>query len=137
MFDEKQRNIFKYHDGFHDRFADPVNVWRNLIRETDGNLDQYIREAKDRSGAALESRNHALDILTKATRIAFELSSFLPEDGDGVLEEDCIRILVEFVNWIKKKGQNTVSGPKSPPYTEFGDRSPMTSSLASTSTRKG
>jgi hypothetical protein len=123
-FSPEDRRIFRYLLTFPGgqqipRYADPIAVKRNLHLATGGRLNKLIADAnKDARSpddptvieedhpdrlTALQARGQ----LAHAVCLAFELPRFDSTTGEGMVEEECMALLVEYLNWL---GQKKTSG---------------------------
>lgn len=140
MFPAESRNVFSYHDGQRQRYADPLRVRRLLQKETGGelwhvwSLANEVQKALGRMARAERSPAEAgataelpegpsaemfaaEEALLDAARVAFDLPPFDPDTGEGATEEVCRRCLSSWLDWLSKKN-------------EPDDGSPTTSSAA-------
>jgi hypothetical protein len=111
------------------RYADPIAIRRNLLLATGGKLhklledankdivqiDDSLREGSAEWQAAVESSRlpedsperlqalQARGILAQAACMAFQLPPFDSMTGEGVLEEESIAILAEYLIWLEAK----------------------------------
>lgn len=125
MFSEHSREIFQYQfqtaEGVAPevRFADPIKLKRLLSIHTGGRLNEHIEAVRAMTGVEGEgiaparegsaeyiAGNVALGILADAMLAALDLPAFDPYSCAGVMEEEALRLLRSYIDWINAKKQN-------------------------------
>jgi len=86
-----------------DIVADPMAVWAKIEFELQGQFGDVWEDSKSddvskRYGAELK--------LIEATNRAFGLKAFDPKDKDGVMRDETLAALLEFVRYLNKKKEN-------------------------------
>lgn len=130
MFHDEEKKIFRYHVSDKERFADPLAVWRALVRESRGEFDRWRTDASANDPPAVAvpegeltaeqaqkfavasafrasmvmSRLDAEERILDCIRAAFGLAKFDPETGSGVPEYVCWLVLAAFEGWLEKNG---------------------------------
>jgi len=143
MFSPQQRQVFGYHDGQRERYADPLRVRRLLQKETGGELwhvwalangvqqalgavarfDRQCREAAEQGLPAPDEASRpegptgemfdAEEALLDAARVAFDLPPFDPDTGTGATEEVCRDCLAAWLDFVSKKNDEDGGSPTS------------------------
>lgn len=99
MFPERERKIFRYHDGRQEVAADPIAIHRKLSFALGGRLNETLDEIhSDDQGQAHFAQEKAL----AAVRDVFEMAPFDKGTGEGALEEDCWKALDAWLEWAEK-----------------------------------
>lgn len=110
MFPESKRQIFgPFFNGEKEVFADPLRVYRRLQVQLDGDANKYLEQSRSED---FSLAFHAKERIIPAALFALELVPFDPKTGKGTLEEDCIRVLnayLEFMDEVKKNSQKQVT----------------------------
>lgn len=111
MFDQADRDIYRYHDGSRERFGDPLAIEERLFR----GLEDHDAEALDNQ---LESKEPAivygaLAKLLPAARSAFRLAEFDEDTGAGLTREEVLAVLSGFLAWRDEKKEVAGDGPSS------------------------
>ena len=126
MPERKPEDIYGYHDGLGERYADPGAVLAMLYRALKGNPEGVRKQANQPApfgelrpdGTAGEADDGAMaawrlevieaqDQLEAASREAFALCPFDPLNGSGITRDESLKILNDFLVWIKKKQTST------------------------------
>jgi len=94
------RDIFPFWNGAAQVFGDPIAIYRRMLRAIGKPLEQQIGLTK--------GMNELLNLeayakLYDATRTAFPMVPFSPENGTGATEADCQRALDALLTWLEKK----------------------------------
>ena len=115
QFSDKDRLIYRYHDGEKERCADPLAVRRKLIQSAGGDLGRLadaaaVKEqpAPDADGGAEIARLDAEERLLKVIRFGFELPDFDPTTGAGCTEAMCWAVWDDYWKFIE--GEKTPAG---------------------------
>jgi hypothetical protein len=101
------RNVFSYHDGAGQAFADPLAVYRRFMRATEGDPDPLLRAAQRPADGAAEEpgallrRLDAEARLAEAARVALPMRPFDPATGEGATDEDCLGALYAWLEWLE------------------------------------
>lgn len=112
MFTPEQKNIFSYNNGQQVVFADPLACRRRFIRATEGQHNILLKRYYE--GAADEmSLIDAEEALVKATRTTFSLGEYNESTGQGLRDAQCLDILNEFLEWLKKNVRMPENSPTS------------------------
>ena len=108
----KETDIFgPYSDGRGNSvMADPLKVYRTLIREVGGDLKQTLA---DSNSSDLDVHIPAEETLVRAAVTAFNLAPFDPVTGTGSTETQILSVLDTFLNWIKSFQQPDTTLPTS------------------------
>lgn len=119
MFSEQERKVFRYEVAGRARWADPLAVWRALLRESGGRFLSWQKDASaDRPPAPPDGAPEEIALAHEASfllarfdaeerclacvRAAFELPPFDRDTGEGVCEQDCWDVLASFQGWLEK-----------------------------------
>lgn len=104
----KHRAIFPFWDGKRDRQADPMAVYRRLVKHERFNLQTHpaLVEAGDLD---------AMECAATATRDAFGIDGF---EAGGLTDTECLDLMVEFFVWVDDVKKNISTLPTSPLPTE-------------------
>ena len=124
MFSESERNVFFYLE----RWFDPLRVWRRLQQATQGELRQLLAlaqtpkvpddlppEEKEAVQQVTPQQMAARDRLLEAVPHAFELPPFDPSTGTGLLEEQAMGLLFQYLAWMEEKKTKPSPSPTSSP----------------------
>ncbi len=133
------KNIFQYFNGSVEVFGDPIALHRALIkglRAQGGDLAEVCKLANTHEmvdGVLVQVRPQSQaaeyqEYLYAAAREAFGLGVFKPLTGEGILDEDVLKIIDSFFEWEAKKKASTDPSPMSPPPSESPGQSPTTNS---------
>src|SRR5262245_53046488 len=128
MYSVKDRQIYRWHDGNQERWADPVDVYRKLVRvqglyqhlETIGN---YYVAAASRPFQPPEERSrddfdqlekHAQEGMAELVPVALDAFQTKQFDGnEGLLEHEVINLVRDFLHWtvdVKKTDRHGLWG---------------------------
>lgn len=132
-YPENERRSFAYFDGEKQVFADPLAVWRRLLRALDGDFHGAWEDAQPkkvlgddgkplppsdpRVASATLARLAGEERLLGAVREALALPAFDPTTGKGATEEDVQVALDAYCDYLEKKRKSTESSPTSSPAT--------------------
>lgn len=109
----KQQRVFgPYWTGAVWRFADPLELWRALQRETNGNLQKIVKDARNDDDLIAFP---ALDHLMPAARKALGMVPFDPVTGTGATEADVHGALNAFWEYLDAKKKAVDTPPTSLP----------------------
>lgn len=110
-YTEQERRVFAYTatPGVV-RHADPLAAHFALVEETQGQLATLWGTWCSTDAQEVE-RAQAGKSLATASRIAFDLASFWPEDGTGATDSDALRVLEDYFRWAEGKGQGPGHSP--------------------------
>lgn len=97
----RDRQVYKYHNGNEEVFADPIRCYRALYRETNGEFSSLVKDCSDKSNPLLAVK--AAEALIAAARVVFELKDFDKKTGEGVTDEEVDHLLDSFLGWLDKK----------------------------------
>jgi hypothetical protein len=109
------RNVFTYHDGAGQVFADPVAVYRRFMEAVGGDPDPLLQAAqRPQDGApeepgALLRRLDAERQLADAARTALPMRPFDPATGEGATDEDCLAALYAWMEWLEGNARRAAS----------------------------
>jgi hypothetical protein len=81
-------------------FVDPLVAYRKLNYALDGIPNDYISDSKSED---VQISYPAKEKIVEATRFAFGLQPFNPDDGQGTQDEDCWLIFNTFLKWVEEK----------------------------------
>lgn len=124
MFSDKQRKIFKYHDGTKTKFGDPMKISERLYgsygKDSTMSLDwEMIKNFQElKSEKAGVDALHAIERLYEHILRSFNLKPLNEEDGTGVTVEESLELIAEFGNYLEEVKKNSVVMPDLPPVTE-------------------
>jgi hypothetical protein len=119
MFTDRERLIFKYHDGERDVFADPLRVRRLFAHALDGEPNRYLERIQE-NAAAEPVAFEAMERVLAATCQAFGLTPFDPATGAGCTEEKILGVLCAFQAWEDQKKTTSATTPVWPPPSGAG-----------------
>lgn len=115
-FANRNRQIFSYWDGRRVRKADPLVVYRKL--DNDPEFDWETHPEMIDSGEDGLADN-AMEITANAVKRAFNVEPF--DGAKGLTENECIGLLVQFVDYLtalKKNGNTSQTTPASTGLTD-------------------
>lgn len=99
MYSDQDRNIYQFPDG--SQFADPIAIHRRLIIALNGDVNQALDQA-EHENPVVKARAELQ--LADASRVAFNLPYFNPEDGSGLTDEEVLFLLRDYLSWREKNG---------------------------------
>ena len=106
LFDEAEKKIFCYELGGVKVYTDPLELRRKLIRAGAGEVDEVIERSYSeidlKNPVAVLSHQDDQERRIAMVREAFGLATINPKTGEGVSEEDALRILTDFLGWVEK-----------------------------------
>lgn len=90
------------------RNYDPLALYRRLISFSEGNINKLLLMWSDKEQTEI-NRLAAEEQIVSIARQAFELKPFNEEDGvvDGIV----LNTLLDYLDWLEKKGQREVIQP--------------------------
>lgn len=138
LFTEKQRGVFKYHNGVKEVWGDPLQIFRRLEYALQGGAIALIRQAflpppkykpPSEEGPDRDSyeqtygqlkadyilrTSEAKERLVPAVRQAFGMPPLVQDidknpEGKGATEEDCLNAIEAWVRYQDAKKKNTAS----------------------------
>jgi hypothetical protein len=109
MFPEQDRLVFKYQVRGADRFADPLEVRRRMVRGGKGEIDQILADCYNEAPQFLMASLDAQEKRLAIARAAFDLPAFDPATGEGVTEAEVIFVLESFLEWLEKNANTAAS----------------------------
>lgn len=120
-YTEQERLVFRYHDGGRERFADPLPLYRALVKGLRG-------AALGGEGGLLEQLEQGDEYLAgdaaaklfPAVAAAFGLEPFDPDTGQGCTERMLYRVLLDFLAYLDDAKKAPGSSPTCSPPTEPG-----------------
>lgn len=126
------REIFKYHNGEQDLFADPKAIERKLRISLGGDPATTLKAlwAKDDEGKLTASDVEymiAEEKMIDATRKAFGLQPLDPFKGTGATDELALKLWSEFWDWMDEKKKPPVNSPMLGRFTAPSPTSPSSS----------
>jgi len=127
MFTDDERRIFCYFANGRECRGDPFAITRRLVRWLDGDPDRVLADRWagypdvefDEQGGQLPIDPEAVDKalepvrfeaeqkIIRAAREAFFLPEYSLETGEGVGEEECLRLFDEFCVWADGQKKST------------------------------
>jgi len=110
MFDERERKVFKYHDGEKDVWADPLAMSRKLRALMGGNPEKIVTQYN--SDVQMDSDN-AAEVFFPAIAEAFQVKRFDRLTGDGFTDEDLLKTWEMFQAWLEAKKKRDANLPTS------------------------
>lgn len=132
---EKERQIYRFHDGTRPRAVDPVVCLEALERFPGLALeaDLALAEGVGLGGPYAEEGQKALARLVEATRAVFAIP---PVDAGGLTRDEALNLFVDFGNYMGRLADAARPLPGSPPPTDPPGSAASTTppSSASTST---
>lgn len=126
MFDERERRVFKYHNGVAEVWGDPLVLERRLRAYMGGNGKQLISdmnsvldtEGKVVADADFSKADAASEVFVEAVAKAFEIPKlFDTKTGEGYTEKNLRDLWDKFQQWVEDKKKEQSSGPGMPPHT--------------------
>ena len=132
MFDESQRNIFKFYDGTRERRADPIAVDWAFELALEAEDREALRNQADGEDAPAAIR--ASETMLKAIRKAFGVTEFNDADQTGLTIGETFELFTRYRDWcddLKADGEDT---PKSSPTPASPPASPTTTKPIAAST---
>lgn len=131
MFSEQERKIFKYNDGQKDRYADPLAIRRALIRESGGQFWTWWDDCEEPKAASFSSEltaeqlEHARALhaslyisaaaaqerFLSVVRAVFKMPELNPDTGEGVVEDECWRVIREYDEFLEKNERAAGNSP--------------------------
>jgi len=102
MFSDKERMIFRYHNGTKQIAADPLVIQRKLLSQKDVDLDSEFRLAVSDTKESLAAISRVVDVI----RFSFGVKPLDPETEEGLTDTECLQLMAsyaEFLNELKKK----------------------------------
>lgn len=105
------RDVFRYHDGRGDAYADPLAAYRQFVSALDGDPDPVLEAARDegREPPSVLRRMDAQGKLAGAARQAFGLPGLDRSTGQGVTDGAALETLYDFLRWLEGNGQGAAS----------------------------
>lgn len=114
MFTPEDREIYSYHNGVSEVFADPLALKRKLVQAARGDLAGLIsRASPPEETLQAEDPDRTLDRMNAETellavvRAAFQLSEVNPATGEGCTDSMVWRVWDHFGDYVsgeKKRG---------------------------------
>jgi hypothetical protein len=130
-FPERQRLVYRYHNGAKEVFADPLVLRRKMIQAGRGELNQILREAVEPAAPTEEGADSGdagggggVGVADECVRLqaqerraqivyeAFGLVPFDPETGGGVTEIEAIAVLHDFLGWLEGNASRAGNSPR-------------------------
>ena len=123
------RRIFKYHDGWGWRWADPIVLQRELDKAGGDNWTAHLdilrlvckQDASKLSPTLAaeqdKASDEAIEALAGIVRKAFRVQE-VNRDGYGLTEAECINLLAQFLTWMSEAEEDARPFPSSPGPTE-------------------
>lgn len=131
MFSPEERSIFKYHNGEKEIWADPLAIRRQLTLAFGGDPDAALDAAQppvyvkapDGSEPPVNpvAEVHAargLGRLMEGVREAFGMTPFDPDSGKGATEEQCMKALQAYLDFLESKKKLPEDSPTPSTLTE-------------------
>ena len=108
VFDERQRNIFRYWNGIAYVWGDPLQIYRRLLVAFGGDMGPtYANAASEDPAISLP----ALGELADKVRDAFGMVPFDQATGQGATESDCLDALADWSAHLGLKKKPPDSSP--------------------------
>jgi hypothetical protein len=116
---DTEKKIFRYFDGRGDAHADPLAVYRSFMECFDGDPDPVLKaarggrrpEGEPEPPAEKLSRLRAEAELARAAQVCLEMVPFDRATGEGATEEDCLRALYSWLEWLEGNAGPAASAP--------------------------
>lgn len=148
MFPEEERKIFCYRAGGREMIGDPFAITRRLVRWCDGDVGKVMADRyagyppyqEDESGNPVQVEEAQVDPaqepirfdaenkIIRASYEAFGLPPWDNETGEGVSEEEALRVFDEFCAWVAEQKKTTESRPTYSPPSPAYPRSSVSAS---------
>lgn len=98
------KNVFQYHNGIENVFADPLRAWGIILIKLEGKVAEICTRArnKDETVPVAEQQLAAMR-LDDAVCVAFEMPPFDPKTGQGSTLLDRLRVWGEFSAYMDEK----------------------------------
>lgn len=103
------RAVFRFHDGYGDRWADPVEAWGRIEDAAGADWPELIGllRAAPPPGAAgpmldlfRKNQESAAKKLAEVVRTGFGLKPFDPETGKGLTRSECVALAGRFLSYL-------------------------------------
>lgn len=107
--------LYQYFDGRERVWADPFELTAGLYRALDYDPNLALGEARQRQNIAVADR--ACLKLAAAVREVFGVPDIDRRAGTGLVVEECLDLLYNYLDWLKKKSASGGSTPTSAPPT--------------------
>jgi len=116
MFTDKERKIFKYHDGTKDVYADPLAMNRKLRALMAGNPEKVVAAYNGDDDIAADA---AAEVFFPAIAEAFQVTRFNRLTGEGFVDEDLLKLWEMFQAWLLEKKNRAANSPTSSTPSEL------------------
>jgi thiamine pyrophosphate-dependent acetolactate synthase large subunit-like protein len=122
-FWKRRRGLFRYHNGRRWVYADPLPLYRKVLKEA----DQLVV-----LGAAFDQQKdpEASEFVQKLAEI-FELTRYDPQTGRGLTDAEVVAVFQQFDAFLREIRENFFPGSTSPPRSAGGS-SPAPESASQT-----
>ena len=122
MYSDEEKRVFgSFPDGKGEMvYADPLRVYRHLVHWCDGDLNLVLRNAHYEGERPTPEEEplvfQATEKLIQAALRSFDLVPFDKTTGTGYTDDDLLRLLNGFLDWLDdSKKKDVTSQPSSPP----------------------
>lgn len=133
-----QRAPFSYFDGAKTVYADPLAIYRQILRRTRGKPNDLPNRVfgvrpDTEDVEKLQDSYEAAEQLVALVRDVFSMQPFIPVTGQGARDEHCWKVWDDYCEYMDEQKKSPETAPTSTPPTASPPAPPSPTSSGSAS----